>query len=304
MDTRGLGTPCWGHRCPRSPAQRQQSQDKPDPGIQSNSPSSYTRGCPSKKAGATSLILPAPAPLVPPFPPFHPSQGCWWSPATKHPQQDRGTWPPPPRARAQRGQGQPSPSGLGGQERRCREKPRQGTQAPAPPRSLALARQAHQLEDVLVLGHDGELQHIVTAGREDGGVRAAGGDPPPAPREATLDPPPRGQMSPSPHDGRSPPLPGPGPLQHGDRDVPVLDQRDHLRVGFPDDALPVHLDQPVPCRARAVGKTVSPQVSGEVVARGCPHGRSQQGLNTDRAFARGRARFPMARGAVGTPQPT
>lgn len=31
---------------------------------------------------------------------------------------------------------------------------------------------------------------------------------------------------------------------------PVLDQGDHLRVGFPDDALPVHLDQPVTCRAR------------------------------------------------------
>ena len=51
-------------------------------------------------------------------------------------------------------------------------------------------------------------------------------------------------------------------------------------------------------------KTVLPQVSGEVVvALGCPHGHSQQGLNMARAFARGRARSCVARGAVGTPKP-
>jgi len=35
-------------------------------------------------------------------------------------------------------------------------------------------------------------------------------------------------------------------------------------------------------------KTVSPWVSGELVALGCPHGCSQQGLNTARALARGK----------------
>lgn len=49
-------------------------------------------------------------------------------------------------------------------------------------------------------------------------------------------------------------------------------------------------------------KTVSLQVSGEVVALGSPHGRSQQGVNTAGAFARGRARSCVARGAVGTPK--
>lgn len=48
------------------------------------------------------------------------------------------------------------------------------TQALEPAWSLAAAWQTHQLEDVLILGHDGELQHIVTAGRRDGGVRPVG----------------------------------------------------------------------------------------------------------------------------------
>lgn len=168
-------------------------------------PAATPEDTPPKKPGAMSPIFPAPDSLVPPFSRPLLLQGCWWGPVPQCPQQDRGTWPPPPKAWEKRGQGQTSPSGLVGQERRhSLGKPRRGTLEPA--RSLAPAWQTHQLEDVLVLGHDGELQHIVTAGRGDRGVRVAGVGPrlpPERPISCSAGSLRRGRMSPSPRDGHA-----------------------------------------------------------------------------------------------------
>lgn len=75
------GPPLSPH--PGSPS----AEDNPEPETQSNSPSSYAQGClpPKKTPGATSRILPAPDPPVPPLP--HPLllQGCWWGSVTKCP---------------------------------------------------------------------------------------------------------------------------------------------------------------------------------------------------------------------------
>lgn len=82
-----------------------------------------------------------------PHPPLSLSQECWWDPVPRCPQQDRSRF------------GGPGQSG----------KATAGNPTLEPALSPAPAQQTHQLEDVLVLGHDGELQHIVTAGRGDGG---------------------------------------------------------------------------------------------------------------------------------------
>ena len=168
-----LGPPCWGHRCPQTPAHRQQScvgcsEDKPDPETPSNPPSSYARGCPPVKEGprppsflpripGTSVSAPTAAPgmLVWPCPHVSP----------RVPSKIRVLGHPHPGA----DRDSPAPGVWWGRNAGTR-----GTRALAPARSLAPARQAHQLEDVLVLGHDGELQRVVTAGRGDGGVRVAG----------------------------------------------------------------------------------------------------------------------------------
>lgn len=77
----------------------------------------------------------------------------------KCPQQYR---PPSPKAREERGQLQSSPPGLGGQEHQDSHT--------GGPWAQPCPQHTHQLEDVLVLGHDGELQHIVTAGTGNRGV--------------------------------------------------------------------------------------------------------------------------------------
>lgn len=63
---------------------------------------------------------------------------------------------------------------------------------------------------------------------------------------------PRGDKRPHPHKSR--------PLCS--EDSPVLDEGDDLRVGFPNDAIPIHLDQPIPCRVGGDSVTSSPPPSG------------------------------------------
>ena len=156
------------------------SKDKPDPVTQSNSPSSYAQGCPpplKKHRSCPPSFLPRTTPSTsisaPIAPPGMPAGPCpQLSPSV--PNKIRALGHPHPRRGRSVGRDRPAPQVCWGEnagtawENHSRE-PKPWHQ----PRSLAPARQTHQLEDVLVLGHDGELQHIVTAGRGDGGVRPA-----------------------------------------------------------------------------------------------------------------------------------
>lgn len=80
-------------------------------------------------------------------------------------------------------------------------------------------------------------------------------------------------------------------------DSPVLDQGDDLRVGFPDDALPVHLDQPVPCRAEGEDSVTTAQ--GGAVGTWLSPRSLTAGFEHDQSRARSRG----AKGAVRTPKP-
>lgn len=100
----------------------------------------------------------------------------------------------------------------------------------SPTGALHADRRTHQLEDVLVLGHDRELQGVVTAETGRGSSR--------------------GNRTVS---GERDPVAGPrlGGKESGclratlARHSPVLDQTYDLGVGLPNDALPIHLHQSV-----------------------------------------------------------
>lgn len=82
---RRFGPPCGGHHCPRTPAHPQQRIIQSLRPRATRLPAMPKDVPPKKNPGATSRILPAPDPPVPPLP--HPLllQGCWWGSVTKCP---------------------------------------------------------------------------------------------------------------------------------------------------------------------------------------------------------------------------